>query len=66
MNRKGLDMTQKDILAACISLLANVAVVTAPHVGSAPGWNTIVRTFKAGEKAQAVPPAQEHADGGLL
>jgi hypothetical protein len=60
-------MTQKDILAGCISLLANVAVVTAPHAGSVQGWNTIMRTFKASEKAQAAfPPAHEHADGGLL
>jgi len=60
-------MTQKDVLAGCIMLLANVAVVNAPHAADVRGWNTIMRTLKASEKAQAAfPDSQENADGGLL
>jgi len=66
---KGGDMTdkRKQILAAGISLLANLAVVSAPHVGTVRGWNTIVRTFKTSEKARSYCTAtRETADGGLL
>ena len=58
---------RKQILAAGISLLANLAVVTAPHVGTVRGWNTIVRTMKTSEKARSYSTVtRESTDGGLL
>lgn len=55
------------ILAASISLLANLSVVSAPHAGTVRGWNTIVRTFKTGEKARSdLAVIRVSAGGGLL
>lgn len=54
------------ILAASISLLANLSVVCAPHPGTVRGWNTIVRTIKSSDKARSDLTATPVTAGGGL